>query len=367
MSFNITLLIIEEGEAMQITIYSGCLSLVRRSGVGQAILHQKAMLERVGIDVSDRWTEASSAIHINTIFPDSLMAAWLARRQHRKVIYYGHSTMEDFQNSFKGSNLLAPLFKNWIIRCYELSDFVITPTLYSKRLLESYGIKKPIYALSNGIDTGFFAPSQERGMVFREKYQLGKSDKVIISVGHYIERKGLLDFVELARRMPRVRFFWFGYTDLNLVPKGIRMAIQNAPENLSFPGYVERDELRDAYCGCDLFVFLSNEETEGIVVLEALACGIPTLVRDIPVYDDWLTDEKNIYKAKSLREFEEKANAILTGALPDITESGMEIAQGRSLEAVGERLIQIYQRENILSPVYLQENSSLEPGDMINL
>jgi 1,2-diacylglycerol-3-alpha-glucose alpha-1,2-glucosyltransferase len=334
---------------MRVTLYSGCLSLVRKSGVGQAILHQKDMLERAGVETTNKWVGPSAVVHINTVFPDSPVAAWLARRWHRKVIYYGHSTMEDFRNSFKCSNLFAPLFKRWIIHCYSLGDVVITPTPYSKRLLESYGIKKPIYSLSNGVDTGFFAPIPERRAAFRAKYGLCPNDKAIISVGHYIERKGLLDFVELARSMPDVRFFWFGYTNLNLVPKRIRTAIQNAPKNLSFPGYVERDELRDAYCGCDLFAFLSQEETEGIVVLEALACGISTLVRDIPVYEDWLADGENVYKAGNLAEFKEKANGILTGALPDLAASGLWVAQDRSLEAVGEKLVGIYRKENILS------------------
>jgi 1,2-diacylglycerol-3-alpha-glucose alpha-1,2-glucosyltransferase len=334
---------------MRVTLYSGCLWLVRKSGVGQAILHQKDMLERAGVETSSKWREPTAAVHINTVFPDSPVAAWLARRRHRKVIYYGHSTVEDFRNSFKCSNLFAPLFRRWIIHCYGLGDVVITPTSYSKKLLESYGIKKPIYSLTNGIDTSFFTPSATCRTAFRAKYRLFPDNKAVISVGHYIERKGLLDFVELARDMPDVRFFWFGYTNLNLVPKNIRAAIENAPENLCFPGYVERDELRDAYCGCDLFAFLSNEETEGIVVLEALACGIPTLVRDIPVYEGWLADRKNVYKAKGLTEFKEKANGILTGALPDLTASGLQIAQERSLEAVGEKLLSIYRKENILS------------------
>lgn len=45
-----------------------------------------------------------------------------------------------------------------------------------------------------------------------------------------------------------------------------------------------------------LFCFMSHEETEGIVVLEALACCIPVLVRDIPVYEDWLADGKNVLR-----------------------------------------------------------------------
>lgn len=349
-----------------ITLYSGCLRLVRKSGVGQAILHQKEMLERVGVKTTYQWGEDASAVHINTVFPDSPMAACLAHLQHRKVVYYGHSTMEDFKNSFQGSNVFAPLFKRWIIHCYKLGDVIITPTPYSKRLLESYGIKKPIYSLSNGVDTGFFAPSLERRAAFRIKYNLRPEDKAVISVGHYIERKGILEFVELARSMPEVRFFWFGYTNLKLVPKCIRIAIQNAPKNLRFPGYVEREELRDAYCGCDLFAFLSSEETEGIVVLEALACGIPVLVRDIPVYEGWLSDERNVYKANEPKAFKEKAMGILSGSLPDLTAFGLQTARTRDLETVGKKLLAIYQQENILSSVYLRANDSLDEVDTIN-
>ena len=54
-------------------------------------------------------------------------------------------------------------------------------------------------------------------MLFRSTEQ----DFVCIGIGLYLERKGILDFVELAKRLPHIRFIWFGYTDLNLVPSAI--------------------------------------------------------------------------------------------------------------------------------------------------
>ena len=352
---------------MRVTLYAGCFSLVKRSGVGQAILHQKEMLERLGVQTTNRLSEPSEAVHFNTVFPDSLAASLIARRQKKKIVYYGHSTMEDFKNSFQCSNLFAPLFRRWIIRCYESGDVIITPTEYSQKLLQSYGIRKPIYSLSNGVDTDFFTPSAERRAAFREKYGLGLADKAVLSVGHYIERKGLPDFIELARKMPQVRFFWFGYTNLKLVPKSIRTAIKNAPDNLCFPGYVKRGELRDAYCGCDLFDFMSTEETEGIVVLEALACGIPTIVRDITVYTDWLEDGVNVYKAKNFSTFAEKTEGILNRRLPDVTGAGLKVAQERSIPEMGKKLMAIYEREHILSPVKLFAIGSLGLHDTIDL
>ncbi len=332
---------------MSIQLYAGSLSLVRRSGVGQAVLHQKEMLSAVGVDATDRSAQSARTIHINTVLPDAPLAALRAHLAGKKVVYYGHSTEEDFRNSFKGSNLLAPLFRRWIKFCYERGDVVITPTPYSKQLLESYGVRRPIYALSNGVDTEFFAPSAGRRKAFREKYGLGEQEKVVLSVGHYIARKGLLEFVDMARKLPDVRFFWFGYTNLDLVPQEIRRAIAEAPSNLTFPGYVGREELRDAYCGCDVFAFMSHEETEGIVVLEALACGIPTVVRNIPVYRDWLTDGVSVCKAKDDWDFLRKVTGLLDGSVPSPAAGGLAVARGRSIAAMGRILRTIYELEGL--------------------
>lgn len=332
---------------MSVYLYTGGLNIVKRSGVGQAILHQRKVLETVGIQVDTRLSDSTSAVHINTVFPDSALAALWARRHKVKVVYYAHSTMEDFLNSFRGSNLIATLFKKWIIFCYGLGDVILTPTEYSKRLLESYGLQKPVYSISNGVDTDQFCPSVMRRETFRKKYHLSESQPVVISVGHMIERKGILDYITLASQLPDVHFFWFGYTKSWLLPGKVREAIKRAPPNLIFAGYVEQEELKNAYCGADLFAFLSQEETEGIVVLEALASQIPVLLRDIPVYEGWLEDGKSVYKVSSKNEFLQAITEILAKRRPELSAAGRKAAEDRSLKAVGNRLKEIYVSEKI--------------------
>lgn len=332
---------------MKIYIYSGGERLVGRSGVGQAIRHQRECLRRSGVDTTDHWTRDAAAVHVNTVLPDSVFAALGARLRGRKVVWYGHSTMEDFRSSFKGSDALAPLFRRWITFCYGLGDVVLTPTEYSRRLLEGYGLKKPVYSISNGVDTGFFHPDPAARAALRARYGLGADAKVVVSVGHTIARKGLPEFLELARRLPEAHFIWFGWTDPRLVPRTIAQAIGSAPANVAFAGYVGREELREAYQGADVFAFLSHEETEGIVVLEALACGAPTVLRDIPVYEDWLEHGKNVYKASNDDGFQRIVSGLLDNALPDLTAAGRAAAGSRSLEQVGKRLREIYLAERI--------------------
>ena len=348
---------------MKVCIYGSLRSLVRQSGVGRAMEHQESILKKAGMEVTAHLEKDVYAVHINTVFPDSVLACVWAKLHHKFTVCYAHSTMEDFRNSFRGSNLFANLFCKWIRFCYNLGDVIVTPTEYSKKLLLQYGMKKSVYAVSNGIDTDYYCPSAAGRSSFREKYHLSEEEKVVVSVGHYIERKGILQFMELAKELPDVTFFWFGHTNLSLVPAKIKEAILHKPANVRMPGYISAEELREAYQGCDLFCFMSFEETEGIVVLEALACGISVLLRDIPVYAGWLKDGVHVYKAVSQEQFQARTREILNGEIPDLTKRGREAARGRNFEEVGKRLSGVYQKGGMFYENSDRRGRSVHPQD----
>ena len=327
---------------MKVLLHSGHARLIEKSGVGRAIKHQMKALELNNIPYTTNPKEDFDVVHINTIFPESYRLSKKAKRQGKTVIYHAHSTEEDFKNSFLFSNQLAPLFKKWISKCYSTADLVVTPTSYAKALLESYGLGRPVFAVSNGIDLNFFRKNDEDAALFRERYGFSKDDKVVISVGLYLERKGILDFVALAKRHPEYQFIWFGYTNLNAVPGKVRAAVETKLDNLIFAGYVSPDRLKQAYSGSNLFLFPTYEETEGIVVLEALAMKLPVLIRDIPIYEEWLSDGVHVYKAKDIEEFSRKITAILEKKLPSLEDDGYKVAEERDLKMIGKKLVKLY-------------------------
>ena len=165
-----------------------------------------------------------------------------------------------------------------------------------------------------------------------------------MSAGLIIKRKGILDFIELAKRMPEYQFIWFGTADLRFAGKEIRKAVSEKIPNLTFAGYVDPKQLQAAYSGSDLFLFPSYEETEGIVVLEALAMKIPLLLRDIPVYNGWLEKGRDVYQAKKLDDFEKIARNILEHKLPDLTEQGYQIIQKKNIHYIGNILFNVYNK-----------------------
>lgn len=327
---------------MKVLLYSQHLDKIAKSGLGKSIKHQMKALEHAGIDYTTDPKDSFDLLHINTYFPQSMLFARKCRKQGIPVVYHAHSTMEDFRNSFRFSNQLAPIFKRWLMTCYQQGDVLITPTPYSKRLLDSYNMGREIFVLSNGIELEKFAPQPQARELFRARYGLTEQDFVCIGIGLYLERKGILDFVELAKRLPHIRFIWFGYTDLNLVPSAIRAAVSNPPANLTFAGYVDNQQIIQAMQGSDLYLFPTLEETEGIPAVEACAAHAKFIVRDIPVFDDWLTDQVNVYKAKDVDDFERLIRASQAQELPDLTQAAYPVAVQRDLAVIGQELGRIY-------------------------
>ena len=330
---------------MKVWLYAEGLKAIGKSGLGKAIEHQMKALEDEGIEYTLNPKDDYDILHINTWYVKSYFRAKRAKKKGKKIVYHAHSTEEDYKSGFIFAKQTSKLIKWWLIKCYKLGDVIVTPTLYSKRLLQKYkGLEnKKIYAISNGIDLDFFEPNKEYGEAFRKIYGYSKEDKVIVGIGLYIERKGIVDFVELAKRMPEYKFIWFGHSPIAAATLPVKIALTTKLDNLIFAGYVEKDMIRAALNGCDLYVFPTFEETEGIPIIEAMACKTPSIVRDIPIFDGWLEEGKNMYKAKDVDAFEEKIKAILEGKLPSLVNNYQKVVDERNMKNIGKQLEEVYE------------------------
>ena len=328
---------------MKALLYFEGEKLISTSGIGRALSHQQQALSMVGIDhTTDPKCEDYDILHINTVGPNSVNVIKRARKAQKAVIYHAHTTEEDFRNSFILSNQIAPYLKRRLIDLYSSADLIITPTPYSKSLLLNYGIDVPIKPISNGIDLSRFAYNEEKITAYRKYFSLKPTDKVVFSVGLYFERKGFLDFFEVAKHLPEYKFIWFGYTAKYLIPKMIRDALKDAPPNVILPGYVKGPIIEGAFLDGDIFFFPSFEETEGIVVLEALAGRQSVIVRDIGVYDQWLFDKVNCYKGDSVKDFVSLIDKVMNNKLPSTKEAGYQMAQSKSIASIGKELKAAY-------------------------
>ena len=317
---------------------------MKQSGIGRARLHQEKALKLKNIEYTlDPKDNDYDAVHINTLFFSSYKVLKKCKKKGLKVIVHGHSTIEDFRNSFRCWKLVAPLYNKLILRMYRKADAIITPTEYSKHLIENYkGVKCPVYAVSNGIMLEDYAKDEKKINAFKDYFKLDPNKKVVISVGLYFDRKGILDFFDIARKMPDVTFIWFGNLAPILTQHRILKAIKNRPANVIMPGYISGDVIKGAFNSADAFLFMSKEETEGIVVLEALACKCPVVLRDIPVYSEWLTDKKEVLKVKNNDEAINALNYVFENDLSSMKENGYKVVCDRTLDKIGDELKKIY-------------------------
>lgn len=346
----------ERGDApLRVLMPRGLAGLARESGIGAAIRHQEAAVRYLGHQVVTNPLEPFDVVHLNTPFPDTLLLARWARLRRRPVLVWAHSTEDDFRDSFPGANRIAPWFRRWIAHLYRRGDTVVTPSEYSKQLISApkYGLRSPIRVLSNGVDTSYFRPDPTARGRLRDSLGLAPETPVVISVGMHLVRKGILDWVEVARQLPEVTFVWYGRTDPRILTADVERALAGAPANALFPGYVQAEQLREAYCGADAFCFLTKEETEGIVLWEALACEIPTLVRGIPIYreampDGVLTHQITGDGPEFAGQVAAKLSALLAGELTDLTDAGRSAAEGVDLEQVALQLQEIYRLSGVL-------------------
>lgn len=330
---------------MKVLLYFESEKLISTSGIGRALKHQKEALTSVGVEyTTDPWDESFDILHINTIGINSTGIINKAKKEGIPVVYHAHSTEEDFKNSFIFSNQIAPFFKKRLIDLYSTANVIITPTPYAKRLLQGYGISNEIVAISNGIDLKRFEYDAEKVKAFKKYFSLKEDDKVVLSVGLYFERKGLLDFVEIAKALPEYKFIWFGYTPLYLVPKVIRDVIEDHPSNVLFPGYVKGGIIEGAYMASNAFFFPSYEETEGIVVLEALSAKQEVIVRNIGVYEGWLEDKVNCYMGETNEEFIELIRGVVEKELPSVAGEAYKTAEQRSIHNIGLELKKVYEK-----------------------
>ena len=164
------------------------------------------------------------------------------------------------------ASVLEQFTLNSILWFYEFARLLFAPNPELVRMLEQK-TKLPTYLMQRGIDTALFSPARRKR----------SSEEFIIGyVGRLSSEKNLRRLVDLerqlvARGISNYRFLVVGHGgDWAWLAANLRRAIM--------PGVLLGTQLAEAYASMDVFVFPSETDTFGNVVLEALASGLPTVV-----------------------------------------------------------------------------------------
>ncbi len=296
---------------MKVCLYLENPKLYKGCGIWKSFEHQEEELRFSNIKYTKSSTEDYDILLVNSTWLKSYLEIRRARRKNKKVIIYAHMTAEDFRNSMIFSNSLSNILRTWLNFFYSKADLVLAPSEYTKTLLKTRYSKlkdKKVISLSNGVDTDKWNPNVSRAKKFRKDFCLTRP--LVLGVGMVFARKGILDFIGVAKRLEQFDFVWIGkYNQRVSNNRRINNALKNAPRNFKYLGYVK--DILGAYSASDVFFFPSYEENEGIVVLEAAAMKRPLLLRNIPVFKSYLKEGESYISGKNEEEFVKKLGELM--------------------------------------------------------
>jgi 1,2-diacylglycerol-3-alpha-glucose alpha-1,2-galactosyltransferase len=270
---------------------------VKGQGVGSAYLEQVSLVqEGLGKEykVIINKMARTEIMHYHTIDLKHYLSIPFAKRKGVAVGYV-HFLPETIEGSIKLPNLIKKIFYKYIISFYNSMDYLVTvnPNFITK--LEAYNIdRKKITYIPNFVSTEkFYTLSLEDKYIAKEKLKIAKDAFVVLGVGQIQTRKGVMDFIDIARKLPEVQFVWAGGFSFGNITDGykeLKNEMDNAPKNILFTGIVERNLMNDIYNVADVLFMPSYNELFPMSILEAMNTSTPILLRDLELYEDILFD-----------------------------------------------------------------------------
>ncbi len=221
-------------------------------------------------------------VHIQTPFVAHYAGLELARRLAVPVVESYHTYFEHYLYHYVPmlpASWMKSLARRFTLsQCHQV-DAVISPSRPMADALRAYGVRTRIDVLPTGLDTGRFGPGNRAR--FRASRGIEAERPVALFVGRVAHEKNI-DFllqmlVSLRREVPDILFVLAG--EGPALPHCRDLVGSLGLENsVMFVGNMDRDtELLDCYAAADVFIFSSRTETQGLVLLEAMAQGTPVV------------------------------------------------------------------------------------------
>lgn len=269
---------------------------IKGQGVLSAHDEQVELIKQIGgYDVEENQKEVCNITHFHTVNLEYFLSLPFIKRKTTTVAYV-HFVPETLENSIHLNKLFKTVFYKYLIKFYSSMDKLVVVNPYFIDVLNDYGISKSkIEYIPNYVSTERFYPiDKQEKMNIRKKYNIPNNKFVVLSVGQLQKRKGVMDFIDIAKKMPEVEFVWAGGAVFGKMSEGydqIMDAINSdLPSNIHFIGLIDRGEMNNVYNMADIMFLPSYEELFPMSILEAMCVNIPVVTRDLDIYNGILFD-----------------------------------------------------------------------------
>jgi glycosyltransferase involved in cell wall biosynthesis len=270
----------KDHDVVVVTVGADEPGLVGLRGFELPLRAMKAMRWRFAVPDAPRLSSAFEGVdivHLQHPFWLAFGALAAARRADVPVVAAFHVQPENLLYNVglrSAPRLRGLLYRLWVRHLYDRADAVVCPSPLARQRLLEHGLRRPCHVVSNGVPSWFQrrapSPGDEAGDCF-----------TILMVGRLAPEKRhdvVMDAVARCRHRERIQLVVAGSGPLEVEVRR-RGATLPRPARIA---WVHEDALLDLYSRAQLFVHASEVELEGMAVLEAMSCGLPTLVADAP-------------------------------------------------------------------------------------
>ncbi len=292
-------------------------------------------------------------IHIHHPFWMGSLGLWIARYLKIPVVYTYHTRLEHYSYAVP---LPKAFFRNFlshalIRRIGNKCDAVVVPTEASEYYLRMIRVKSPVFVVPTGIETEqFHQPcSEEEKAQLREELGIMKGNKVLLSVSRLNAEKNIEFMLEavayLVRKgMENLKFILIGDGPdrSSLAQAAHALGLRDV---LVFTGSVSPDAIPAYYSLGDIFVFASTAETQGMVILEAMASGMPVVAIRASGVDDFVVDGVTGFKTiHHIEAWAEKVHLLLEDDVlrGELSRQAVSMAERYRVDAFGLKMERVY-------------------------
>ena len=300
-------------------------------------------------------------IHNQTAETVALAVQTYARKHNVPLVSTGHAYPDNITGQLKLINTkpllwakksLDNVLKWWMNSFLKHSEYATMPTQLAIDDLIPKNRKRftvPVEALSNGIDLQAFHPGKVPASV-RQRYHLPANRPTVLYVGRLDGEKSvdvvISAFAQVAEKIPKARLVVVGdgVAKASLEEQAQKLGLGSS---VQFLGKVTPPDVYDLYRAGDVFVTASETETQGIVLIEAAASGLPLVAVDKGAVRELCQNERNGFLCAP-RNVHGIADAVIK-ILSDKTlqqkfsAASLEIAAGHDFRHTLQRFLEIYQ------------------------
>ncbi|HEV8021386.1 MAG TPA: glycosyltransferase [Candidatus Lustribacter sp.] len=225
---------------------------------------------------------SASIVHAHSPFVTGMLAADIARRSGIPLVYTYHTRIDEYAHYARFEPRLARVALTALTRAFaNRAAAVIVPTRAMQQRLRDIGVRVPIAVVASAIDVARFAGGR-RTAAARALLGACDGERIALCVARVAREKNLELAVDALARVPGVRLAIVGGGPdrAQLESRAVRLGVR---ERVHFTGALDPAALPDLYASSDAFVFPSTTETQGLVLAEASATGLPVAAVDTPV------------------------------------------------------------------------------------